>query len=83
MLAFSRQYRSVRFNQAFNQTGTADRRTFIPAPRGGENTGIAEHALPIQFAPESNFMPTDQGLVAPKDGKGRAKLGDRDWETPD
>ena len=71
-MAYSRQYRSVRFNQAFNEANTADNRTFIPAPRGGENTGIAEHALPLQFSPDCNFMPTDQGLIVPKDGKGRA-----------
>jgi hypothetical protein len=41
---------------------------------GGENTSIPFHMLPPQYAAESNFIPTERGLVAPRDFKFRTHL---------
>ena len=75
MLGFRRQqYRQVQFNQQFSQSGSAERRVFIPAPMGGESTSIPLHMLPPQYAAQSNFIPTDRGLVAQRHPKFRATL---------
>jgi hypothetical protein len=84
MLGFrSRQYKQVQFNQAFNQAVSSERRLFIPAPMGGENKSLPRHLLPPIYAESSNFIPTEKGLIVPRDAKGRATLpgwGDS-WST--
>lgn len=73
MLGFrSQQYKQVIFNQAFGQAGSAERRIFIPAPLGGENTSVPVHQLQPLYAEESNFIPTNRGLIAARDHKFRA-----------